>query len=41
MYYYTEVLDLMERTRKDPNFWTQVRRDAYLKGSRMEDASTL
>lgn len=41
MYYYTDVLDLLERTRQDPGFWTQVRRDAYLKGSRMEDASAL
>lgn len=41
MYYYTDVMDLLERTRKDHNFWLQVRRDAYLKGERLEDADIL
>lgn len=40
-YYYTDVLAFLERTRTDPNFWTQARRDAYLSGDKPEDASLL
>lgn len=41
MYYYSEVLAFIDRTTQDPHFWTQVRREAYIKGDKIQDASIL
>ena len=37
-YYPGEVESLLRRTEEDPDFWTDVRRRAFLKGTRLKDA---
>ncbi len=39
MYYYTDVIEFMQKTEEDPDFWNYVRREAYLKGERLTDAT--
>lgn len=41
MYYYADVAAFLERTRTEPDFWSSVRREAYLKGDSPQDASFL
>lgn len=41
MYYYADVASFLERTRQDPNFWTEARREAYLNGENPEEASII
>lgn len=34
-YYPAEIVALIKRTEEDPDFWDEVRRDAYLTGKRL------
>ena len=38
---YADVASFLERTRQDPNFWTEARREAYLNGENPEEASII
>jgi hypothetical protein len=37
-FYYAEVEALIRRTERDPDFWTTVRREAYLTGRSIREA---
>ena len=37
-YYYAEVESFIHKTEADPDFWTKVRRDAYIKGASVKTA---
>ena len=41
MYYYADVAEFLDKTRQDPNFWTEARKDAYLNGDSPEDSSVI
>ncbi|MEG2970766.1 MAG: hypothetical protein RR808_04740 [Akkermansia sp.] len=39
MYYYAEIQAFLDRTRQDTKFWDNVKTQAYMTGSKLEDSS--